>query len=253
MKRTLCCLLFLVSVCALARAQQPDAAKEKDIDPLALQVLQKAMEPIHQATSYSFRVLVSHEQLGTNGQVVTLFNTTEATVQKPDRLHIDFRRSGKEVELFFDGGDVVLYSPAAKLYTSIKAPKTIEATLDSLDQKAIFIPIRNFLDPDPYKSLADDVQTAYILGRVEILDQTVHQLAFTEPGAEWQLWVVGGDQPRILRLQVIDTSTPYKGRTTVQFLDWNFNPGVNPATFTFAKPSDAAEIGSLQQAKENAQ
>jgi hypothetical protein len=30
----------------------------------------------------------------------------------------------------------------------------------------------------------------------------VQELASTEPGAEWQLWVIGGKEPRVRRLQV---------------------------------------------------
>ena len=64
--------------------------------------------------------------MGTNGQIITLFHLTD--VQRPNKLHIDFHGRGQEVQLFYDSGKAVLYSPARKFYTTISGPKTIEAT-----------------------------------------------------------------------------------------------------------------------------
>jgi hypothetical protein len=157
-------------------------------------------------------------------------------------MHINFKGRGKEVEVFHSNETVVLYTPAAKVYTTVKVPPTLDATLAALEKKGIFLPIRNFLESDPYKSLTDDLQTAYIVGRVNIFDEPVHQLAFTEPHAEWQLWVTGGDKPRVVRLQVIDRTEAFKPRTVVQFMDWDFDANPNDGTFTFNKPADAKEV-----------
>ena len=253
MKARVRCLMFiLASVLSVSAQQKSDSiaqgkTKAKDIDPLALQVLKAATEPIRQAQSYSFRALVSREQTGTNGQVITLFHFSEVTVQRPDKLHVEFHGRGKEVQLFYSAGESVLYTPEAKLYTSISSPKTIDATLDALEKRDIFIPIRNFLESDPYQSLTDDLLTGYVIGQVMLFDQPVHQLAFTEPDAEWQVWVVGGEKPLIRRLQVIDKNKPGQPRIIVDFLDWNLNATPSSDLFTFTKPSDAKEIDLLKE------
>lgn len=80
------------------------ARNDKDIDPLALQVLKVATDPIRQSQSYSFRALVSRDQLGSNGQIVTLFHLSDVTVQRPDKLHLTFQGRGKKVEFFYSAG-----------------------------------------------------------------------------------------------------------------------------------------------------
>ena len=240
--RILCCAVLLI--CCASLVAQTDS-KKNDVDPLALQVLKAVTEPIVQAKAYSFHALVSRETMGSNGQVVTLFHVSSVTLQKPDKIHLTFLGVGKSVELFYTAGQTTLYAPDAKLYTTVTSPATIDAALDGLEKKDIFIPIRNFLASDPYKSLTDDLQSAYIVGRVKLFDQDVHQLAFTEPNAEWQLWVVGGDTPRVVRLEVIDKSKPDKLRTIVQFSDWNFSPDISATTFTFTKPADAKQIDMM--------
>jgi hypothetical protein len=255
MKSRLVSAVVVVTLCiSCLQGQQSSAGKNtnatatqsEDIDPLALEVLKAATDPIRASRTYSFRALVSRDHLGTNGQIVTLFNVTDVTVQRPDKLHLSFQGKGKKVELFYNAGQSILYAPEEKLYAQISSPATIDATLDSLEKKDVFIPIRNFLQTDPYKSLTDGVVTGYVIGQVMLFDQTVHQLAFTEKDAEWQLWVVGGDQPRVRRLQVIDRSKPEYPRVTIDFLDWDLNAAPSADLFTFKKPDDAKEIEILK-------
>jgi len=89
--------------------------------------------------------------------------------------------------------------------------------------------------------------TGYVVGRAMLFGEEVHQLAFTEPGAEWQMWVIGGENPRVRRIEIIDKRTPEHPRITIDFLDWNLNATLSPDLFTFSKPPDAKEIEVLKQ------
>src|SRR5262249_8852194 len=117
--------------------------------------------------------------------------------------------------------------------------------LDNLKKKDIFLPTSNFLESDPYQSLTRDLIQAYVIGRAEINGETVHHLAFTEPHAEWQLWVTGGPEPTIKRLEVINKTESYRPRTVVDFTRWNFNASPDPSLFTF-NSAGATQIGTLK-------
>jgi len=241
------CLLILSFAWSAAAQTKAPQTGTKDIDPLALQIVKAAVDPIKNAKAYSFRALVSRDELGTNDQIITTFNTAEITLQRPDKLHIRFRGRGEPVELFFDGsGKTVLYSPSTKFYTTVSSPTGIDATLDAIAKRGVNVATRNFLESDPYQSLTDSLITAYAVGAVDLFDQKVYHLAFTEPGAEWQLWVVGEKSPTVRRLEVIDTSKPNHPRTIVDFFDWNFSPTISNDMFTFSKPADAREIEMLK-------
>jgi len=248
------CLMTVLACFAIGSAQESHnhAAKksaiEKDVDPLALHVLKAATDPIKQSQAFSFRALVSREHLGSNGQIITLFHVSDVTVQRPDKIHIEFRGRGKTVQMFYNAGQSVLYTPSEKLYTTISGPNNIDATLADLEKRDVFIPISNFLESDPYQSLADDVTTGYVVGKVMLFDQEVHHLAFTEPDAEWQLWVIGGEHPQVRRMEIIDNSKPERPRIAIDFLDWNLNATPTPDLFTFQKPADAQQIDLLKQA-----
>jgi|GEM_PF-2456193 len=250
----------LAACCIFSLAQEKKTAENKSkiesqtqkaqkIDPLALQVLKAATDRIHNSRAYSFHAFISRERLGTNGQVITQFNKSEFTVQQPDKLRINARARGQDVQLIYNQGHATLFTPETKLYSSFLAAATIDSALQGMEQRGIFLPTANFLEPDPYQSLTKALTEAYVIGRMEIDGETVHQLAFTEPHAEWQLWVIGGPNPTIRRLQVIDKDASYHPRTIVDFTDWNFNASPSAELFTFQKPADAVAIGSLKGLK----
>jgi len=224
------------------REKPSTTADALDVDPLALKVLKAAMEPIRTAKNYSFQTRVMRENLGTNGQIITYFTTSEVIVSRPDKLRVNFRGKSRDVQLFYDGGRAVLYTPAQKLYATISAPKTLDGMLDALEGRGVYLPSKNFIESDPFQVLAPDLKTGYVIGEVELYDMPVHQLAFTEDKAEWQLWVTGGANPRIQKLEVIDKGRSREPRVVVEFSNWNFNASVQPDMFTFKVPPGATEI-----------
>jgi hypothetical protein len=243
--------IFAMTLGMPLAGQNSTPSPAKDIDPLALRILQAATDQIKNAKSYSFRALVSRDYLGTNDQIITLFTWSEITVQRPNNLHIKFRGAGQPVEMFFNGsGSTVLFSPSANLYTTIATPTTIDAALDNISKKGVTVAVRNFLESDPYKSLTAALVTAYAVGTTDLFDQKVYHLAFTEPDADWQMWLVGTDQPQVRRVEIIDKTDPQHLRIAVDFLDWNFSPQLTDTMFTFSKPADAHQIDILKETTE---
>ena len=243
-------ILFLLFSSTLLFAQekqrtQSKSKETKDVDSLALDVLRAVTEPVEQAQLFSFKALVSEEQLATNGQIVTFFHTVDVTVQRPDKVHLIFRGRGERVDFYGTSGSVTMFAPDAKLYTTVPAKSTIDENLADLTAKGVDMPVGPFLSKNLYELASKNLVTGYVIGRVKIYDQDAHHLVFTAPDADWQLWAIGGEKPRIVRAELVNKKLEGKPRTIVQFLDWNLNPTVSPDEFTFTKPADAHEISLL--------
>jgi hypothetical protein len=236
-------LLSAFTICLPAQAQMTaSAGTVKDVDPLAMKVLKYVTDPVQQAQTFSFKALVGEEDLASNGQLITSFHAIDVTVQRPDKIHVIFRGSGQRVDFYGAAGSAYLYAPDAKLYVSLPAKGSIDATLDSLNDRDIDVPIGPFLRSNFYALAEKMINTAYVIGRVKIGDQDVHQLAFTGDDADWQLWVTGGDAPRFIRAEIVNKNMDGNPRTTIQFLDWDLNPTVSADDITFTKPADASQI-----------
>jgi hypothetical protein len=118
-------MLFLLA--SPLPGQNKPSAEAKDVDPLALKVLRAVTQPIEQAQSFHFKALISEEELATDGQVVTLFHTTNVTMQRPDKIHLVFRGLGQRVDFYTANGKTVMFAPDAGLYTTI-ASKNYQGT-----------------------------------------------------------------------------------------------------------------------------
>jgi hypothetical protein len=252
------CLLLLCSSLLLVaqtttreKPASPPPDQQKDIDPLALKVLKAVTDPIRDAQAFSFRTRGIREYLGSNGQIITYFTTSDITVCRPDKLRVDFKGRGQDVQLYHDGEQTVLYAPGPKLYAVIpSAAKTLDGMLEELDKRGVYLPAKNLLASDPYQTLVPDIKTGYVIGKVQMHDKPVHQLAFTEKDAEYQLWVTGLPDPRIQGLQVINMALAHEPRVMIEFSDWNLNPQIQADTFSFTKPADAKQIDFLQFPKQ---
>src|SRR5215831_1066288 len=131
----LCSSLLLVAQTTTREKPASKASdQQKDIDPLALKVLKALTDPIRDAKAFSFRTRGIREYLGSNGQIITYFTTSDITVGRPDKLRVDFKGRGKEVQLFYEGGQTVLYSPGPKLYAVIQSAKTLDGVLQELEK-----------------------------------------------------------------------------------------------------------------------
>jgi hypothetical protein len=241
-------LLCTLSVCSFAQdkpATKSKPTQTKDVDPLALDVLKAVTQPIEQAQAFSFKTLISEEQLATNGQIVTFFHTTEITAQRPDKVHLIFKGRGEQVDFYGTNGSITMYAPESKLYTTVPAKGTIDDNLADIAAKGIDMPVGPFLSSHLYELASKNLTTAYVIGRAKIYDQDVHQLAFTSPDVDWQLWVTGGESPRMVRAESVSKKLEGKPRTIVQFLDWNLSPTISADEFTFTKPADAHQIDML--------
>ena len=193
--RDLICLLAIPAL--VLSADQP----KTDVDPLALEALKAATDAIRTASTFSFRARVAKERLATNDQKITYFQDISVVVSKPSKMRADIDGEHHDVQFLFDGSEGTLFEPEKKLYATFPAPKNLDLLVDALDKRDIHLPIANFLESDPYKSLSDGLKTGYVIGRVNISGKTFNHLAFTEDGADWQLWVEPVDKPVPRRLE----------------------------------------------------
>jgi hypothetical protein len=182
--------LFLLWIlpCFGQQASEVNKAEStgKDVDSIALKVPKAATAPLPTAQSYSFRTLDSTGNLGPNGRIIALLDVSVITVARPDEPYVNFRGQRQEVELFFNSGQCVPNTPKENLYSPLPCAKTMDAGLNELGQKDVFMPVRSFWASHSYQSLTGDVRSGYVAGSTVPMDQQVHHPAFTAPGVGWQ-------------------------------------------------------------------
>jgi len=102
--------------------------------------------------------------------------------------------------------------------------------------------VRTFLSDDPYATLTDGLSTANEVGFVDVGGQKLLQTAFTEPDANWQLWLTGPKQVLPSRLAVVYKTIEGAPRVELEFSDWNLDPHIPDQAFVFTKPPGAVQV-----------
>jgi hypothetical protein len=140
------------------------------------------------------------EEPGTNGQMLDFFKHINVQVQRPDKMRLEVQSDTSDMDLWYDGKNVILMPVTASMYTTMPAPATIDQTLTMLKGKVkAHMPLIPFLSSD----LMDGLRSANEIGIERLGNEQFLHLAFTEPDAGWQLWLTGPNRVLPRRLAIV--------------------------------------------------
>ncbi|MFC7395818.1 DUF2092 domain-containing protein [Chelatococcus sp. GCM10030263] len=214
------------------------------MDQAALDALKKATARIAEAKSFSIKAFGSREVPSTQGQMLTVFDTVDVEIKRPNKLHADIRSGDNDLAVFYDGKTVTIADDEKKLYASAAAPDTLDAFLSEAAAKhGLQLPMADFLSSDPYAVLTKGLTNAYEVGPALIDGTATRHLAFAAQGLEYQLWLDAKTSlPRLMAVTYLDaTRAPH---FTIVFKDWSFR-NVADSAFRFTPPKNAAKIEFL--------
>jgi len=211
-----------------------------DLEPAAMNALKAMSRQITAANNFSFTARIMREEPGTNGQMLDFFRTIRVQVQRPDKIRFEVQSDTTNMTLWCDGHTITLMPVSAKIYTTLAAGGNLDATLALLrNQVHTHTPLIPFLLSDPFARLADGLESANQVGIVNDGNAQFLQLAFTEPDANWQLWLSGPNEILPRRMAIVYKNIPGQPRVMVDFSDWNLNAEIPADAFVFSKPAGA--------------
>lgn len=180
-----------------------------------------------------------------SGQKIEFNQSSRQSVQCPDKLRAE-RHGDLEQTFVYDGRNLTMFNPAAKVYASVAAPPTLEAMLDfARTQLDIVAPAGDLLDKNAYAILMDGVTDGFVVGKAVIEGVRCDQLAFRAPHVDWQIWLQEGAQPLPRRLVITTRDLPNAPQFAVTITKWNLKPSFDASTFKFAPPAGATKVDFL--------
>jgi len=245
-------LAALLAICPSLPAQKRSNAANRtapatnkvnvsELEPVAMNALRAMSNRLASATSFSFTAHIMREEPGTNGQMLDFFRNIRVQAQRPNRLRMEIQSDTTDVDFWYDGRNLTLMPASAKIYTTMAAEPTLDATLTMLKDKVqTHTPLIPFLRSDPYSILSDGLESAHQIGVVNDGNEQYLHLAFTEAEADWQLWLSGPNQILPRRLAVIYKNIEGQPRVSIDFSNWNLNAEIPSSAFVFQKPAGAS-------------
>ena len=218
----------------------------KDIEPGALQALQRMGAYLGTLTAFEVRSQTSLDVVTVSDQRVQLDGVVTYKVRRPDGFVIDVDSDLKKRRFIYDGKKFTVVAPKLDYYAQVSAPPTIRETLQAIsDRFGISLPLQDlFRWNDPASARSDRLDSAFKVGTATIDGVETDQYAFREADVDWQVWIRQGSEPLPLKVVIVDRTDPANPAYTAR-LNWNVSPTLTPADFTFQPDKGAKQIKLL--------
>ncbi|SMF94713.1 hypothetical protein SAMN02949497_2046 [Methylomagnum ishizawai] len=213
------------------------------IEQRALDLLKQMSQTLASAKSYTYSSRSAMEVPGKTGQYLTFFSRADVALERPDKLRARIGGDIPSFQIVYDGKQVAAYDPDKNLYATAPAPATLDDTLKMLmDQSGVYFPSSDVMVSDPYATMTQGLQSAFVVGTSAVDGLPCEHLAFMAPGIHWEIWIETGKHPLPRRLAATYTDAANFPRFQVEFADWNLKPRLAPGAFVFKPPAGAKRI-----------
>jgi hypothetical protein len=233
-----------------ARQKAPARPAGPIIDPQARALMEKMSAYLASLPRFTVHTETTEQVVFPSGLVLDSDRAADVAVERPNRLKVHIVSAKRNVEVYYDGTTVALYSPDQKLYTTWPAPPTIEQlAARAQQQEGLALPAADFLFRNPYQRMMAKVERGSYIGKSLVWGVMTDQLAFRQKGVDWQLWIQEGDKPLPVRLAIKDRAARGNPWYTITMTDWNTEPQLAAAMFTFTPPEGAQRIAAVNLAE----
>jgi hypothetical protein len=136
---------------AVACSGQRDPKTPQEAAARGDELLRKMSDTLKGAQALSFTVGETHERVRRNGQKEPYFLRRDVVVRRPNRLWSHTTGSDdRDVKVTYDGNTVTIVGDTQKVYATIKAPATLDETLDLVSQRYdLRVAVADFLYSSP--------------------------------------------------------------------------------------------------------
>jgi hypothetical protein len=249
MKRTRTAFLLVIWGLALAGVPAARAADSSTgtIDPKAKEVMRQMSSFLAGLKQFRVRVDSIAEEILPGDLTLISDRSGEFRVQRPNRLQISVSSASRNLQFFFNGQTVSLYTPQQNYYGSWQAPATIDAMLDrAIARYGVSFPATDLIRQNPYSVMMKNVKSGTYVGHALIRGAYCHHLSFRQQDLDWEIWIEDSKTPYPRRLAIHDRAVEGTPTVAITLSGWNDAPDMTDEHFTFTPPPGATKIKVAQ-------
>lgn len=220
------------------------AASADDFDPAAMQSITRLSDFMTKSKQLDVTIDVAYDVVQDWGQKLEFGETRRMTMRRPDRFKVATTdRDGTVSGVVFDGQQIAAFNSKDKVYATTPLAGTVDAAIAHVvDDLGMRLPMAAIFQG----TLARDAKTwARDVRYVEastIAGVACDHVALHGDWEDVQLWIARGDRPLLQRIVITYHRAEGKPQFSAQLRDWNLDPTVDDAVFTFTPPAGAAKI-----------
>ncbi len=252
-QRLLASLLLAIALAPpLARAQAaapPPSTSSTAVDPAAIQALKDMGAYLQGLKRFRVSTELTGERVLADGQKLQHTASAVIDVARPNRLRARMSSARSVRELFYDGRQATLYSPAQKYYSTVEFSGSLAELVDRLEQRyGVEVPLADLFLWGTAAAPADGIESAMNAGQDFIGGDLCDHFAFRQGKLDWQIWIEAGGKPLPRRLVITNRADEARPQS-VSLIEWQPKPGLADSVFTFFPPkgSQSVELRALDR------
>jgi hypothetical protein len=229
---------------------EPTPLARPNIDPQAVEILQRACHELTNHNSFTFRAEVMFDQVLQSGVKLQFAGALDYAVQRPNELAVDYESDLGGKRLWYDGKTVTLFDIPHKVYASVPVPGSIDQMMDHMTEAYhLSLPLGDMASGRACEKIDKHVNFGTWVGVNDVLGESCDHLAFALSNADYQIWIqhTGKALPRkiVINYRALRGSPQY-----IAFIsDWDFPATIPQARFRPKLPPGALQI-DFAKAKE---
>jgi hypothetical protein len=222
--------------------QAADAKQPPEIDPDAMEALNKMGTYLRSLKSFQVDSESSNDDVLDDGEIITDTRSSTLLAVSPNLLRAELKGDDRNTFLFYDGKNFTVYGKLLNYFATVPAPPTTAKLIDQIyNEYGIEIPLVDLFKWGNDEAAIKKITSAIDVGPSSVGGITCEHYAFRQEGLDWQIWIQLGDFP-LPKKFVIRTLTDDARPQHTSTLTWNLTPSYNDATFTFDPPQGAERI-----------
>ncbi|SEP41315.1 hypothetical protein SAMN02990966_05878 [Rhodospirillales bacterium URHD0017] len=249
--------LTVLAVCIVtASGPSPAAAQQSPSLPSnsaatesvkAKALLMRMADYLAKAQSFSVTMDASFDVVQPSGQKIEFDETRKLTLSRPDKLRIDdVEADGDEHQLRFDGQDLVLFSPKEKVLGKLTRPGSVDEIIYYIvSEMQTRLPLSLLLVTSIAEELQKRVSEISLVEHATVDGKPTDHLAARTEDLDFQVWIATGDVPVPLRVVITYKKDAGQPQFRATLSEWNFNPKIDPASFTFVPPAGTERVAFM--------
>jgi len=211
-------------------------------DARAGKVLDNAYRYIESLKSFSFKAVLTNEDIYEGKMVVELTHQVEVRLKRPENLRIDITGDSRNRSYYIHRAVLTIFDRGRKFYAETNVPQTIDGALDfAYEHYRVQTPLANILYSDLLKRLKPKVQ-GYYFGVTYIGNTLCDYIGFSDEKKSFQVWVAKGSRPLIRKYVIIDKTNPMRLHSSV-LIDWDSDVKISDKIFQFTPDKKVKKIG----------
>jgi hypothetical protein len=238
MKHILICLLAMLTLSGFSQTT-------KDVDPLALILIDKMGAVIGSLEACSFDLRTVHDSRNPDEYWERTFDTHEVFLRGPDRMAIHSKGNSGNAGYWYNGEFLTWYSFDEDNYVTVPAPDSIIKTIDSVHTVfGMRFPAADLFYPSFGDDLLEEFDNITFAGIKSVEGVDCYHIIAENGAMNFQLWIENGAfylPKKYLIFQKGEAPELAEGT----FENWDTNPSLPDEIFQFTPPVSADLISIM--------